>query len=107
MNIYDEIANEVAAQEEKWGEQNHYNGTGPNIEWIPLYSWNMYAIEIAEELKSRCDLRHKKKTGTWLDILLEEMAEAFAEEDPQKLRRELIQVAAVAANWVRCIDRNG
>jgi hypothetical protein len=41
----------------------------------------------------------------WLHILREEVAEAFAESDPAKLRAELVQVAAVAVNWVEAIDR--
>jgi hypothetical protein len=44
---------------------------------------------------------------TWRDILLEEVAEAFAEDDPGRLRAELIQVAAVATQWVEAIDRRG
>lgn len=27
-------------------------------------------------------------------------------DDPERLRAELIQVAAVAANWAECLDRN-
>ena len=42
---------------------------------------------------------------TWLHILREEVFEAFAEDDPAKLRAELIQVAAVAVQWVEAIDR--
>ncbi|TIH26025.1 NUDIX hydrolase, partial [Subtercola vilae] len=41
----------------------------------------------------------------WQDILLEEVFEAFAESDTSKLRTELIQVAAVAQQWVEAIDR--
>ncbi len=41
----------------------------------------------------------------WKTILLEEVAEAFAENDPATLRRELVQVAAVAAAWIEAIDR--
>lgn len=41
---------------------------------------------------------------TFRDILACEVAEAFAEEDPARLRAELIQVAAVAVQWVEAID---
>jgi hypothetical protein len=45
------------------------------------------------------------KQLTWRDILLEEVYEAFAETDSDRLREELIQVAAVALSWVDAIDR--
>ena len=37
---------------------------------------------------------------------LRTVGEAFAESDPDKLRTELIQVAAVAVAWIESIDRN-
>jgi hypothetical protein len=42
---------------------------------------------------------------TWAHILTEEFYEALAEADPEKLREELVQVAAVAVAWVECLDR--
>ncbi|MGH3467454.1 MAG: hypothetical protein ACRDQF_06970 [Thermocrispum sp.] len=41
---------------------------------------------------------------TWRHILLEEVAEALAEDDPARLRRELVQVVAVGAQWLQAID---
>lgn len=38
-------------------------------------------------------------------MLLEEVAEAFAESDDARLRAELVQVAAVAQAWIESIDR--
>lgn len=49
--------------------------------------------------------RFKAGRGTWRDILAEEFNEALAESDPDRLRAELVQVAAVAVNWVEAIDR--
>ena len=43
--------------------------------------------------------------GTWADILLEEVAEALAEDVPSKVRAELVQVAAVAVKFIDAIDR--
>jgi hypothetical protein len=44
-------------------------------------------------------------TTTWKHILREEFLEAMAEEDPEQLREELVQVAAVAVAWIEAIDR--
>lgn len=100
--IYSEIAAERTRQDEKWGEQNHPDGTGPEVPWT-FYPHKAKLLADA----FRAETKHKASLGTvtWLDILLEEVAEGFAEEDPGKLRAELIQVAAVCVEWVAAIDR--
>lgn len=91
-DVFDERDN----QDRKWGEQNHPNGTGGTDVW-----------PIRDQVRAFCDRTHSEGVGTWTSILAEEVLEAFAEEDPDLLRAELIQVAAVAAAWVQCIDRRG
>lgn len=52
---------------------------------------------------------------TWLTILQEEVGEAaecalhdkFGGKEKGRLREELVQVAAVAAAFIECLDRNG
>lgn len=93
LNVLNDIARERQRQDGKWGTQrDHPDGTGPE------YSAN------ADWARSYCDLAFSKGLGTWKDILLEEVWEAFAEEDPQALREELVQVAAVACCWVEAIN---
>lgn len=88
-----DICNEQVRQFNKWGEQNHPDGTGRGYEYL------------ASAHRRLCDARHFRGDGTWADILLEEVYEALSESDLAKLRTELIQVAAVAATWVDAIDR--
>ena len=80
-------------QNKKWGEQNHPDGTGE--------LWG----HRASVARSACQQAHEGGYNTWLHILREEVMEAFACADPQDLRKELIQVAAVAVAWVEAIDR--
>lgn len=89
-----EVLGERERQDARWGEQNHPDGTGD-------------LVEVADAVFTRqlCDDAFRDGEGTWLHILAEEVAEAFAESDPAKLRVELIQVAAVAVAWVEAIDR--
>lgn len=91
----DEVAAERVRQDAKWGEQNHPDGTRPTIP----------TLNAREQAIHECDYAHRNGTGTWRHILEEEVAEAFAESDPVKLRAELVQVAAVAVAWVEAIDR--
>lgn len=62
-------------------------------------------VEIADLAKRYTDQEEAHGGATWRAILREEVAEAFAESDPELLRTELIQVAAVAVSWVEDIDR--
>lgn len=92
--ILDDVVRERQAQLEKWGEQNHRDGTNRADD-----------RRLADEARKRCDDRASIGLVTWRDILDEEVREAFAERDAALLRAELVQVATVCAAWVDCIDR--
>jgi hypothetical protein len=93
-SIYSAIARERDRQDVKWGEQNHPNGTGGGL-----------AEELARQHRGACQRAADEGRTTWRLILLEEVYEALAEGDPALLRKELIQVAAVAVQWIEAIDR--
>lgn len=89
-----DIARERIAQDERWGEQNHPDGTGH------------YLHKVAAVFARRvCDMNARSGEVTWADILREEFAEALAESDPDRLSEELNQVAAVAIAWREAISR--
>lgn len=101
IGIVVEIAEERTRQVDKFGVQKHPDGTGH----APIS-----AAAFLAEARARCE----KATGrgpsdeygvlTWEEILTEEYAEALCETDPDKLRAELVQVAAVCAAWIEDID---
>ena len=88
-----EIGIERERQFVKWGPQHHPDGT----------SAARYAAT-RENSRTWCDSQASKGEVTWLDILREEFYEAAAEGDVKRLRKELVQVAAVASAWVEDID---
>lgn len=94
-HVLAEVAEERDRQDEKWGQQDHPDGTSNSAERVAL----------AYKAKALCDDAASKGRPTWNFILTEEVFEAFAETDPTKLRAELIQVAAVAVSWIEAIDR--
>ena len=100
-----EVLEERERQNAKWGVQDHPNGTGPNKLPMPYSSGQWCASFAAQQLGFITDHAAEQGTVTYLHILREEVFEAFAEDDPAKLRAELIQVAAVAVQWVEAIDR--
>jgi hypothetical protein len=79
-------------QLEQFGDQRHRDGTS-----IANESWAEYA-------RANCQQAADEGVTSWAGILYEEFTEAMAEEDPAKLRVELIQIAAVCAAWVTDID---
>lgn len=89
-----DVRKERASQDEQWGEEDHPDGTGTLV-------WQREAGLV----RRRTEQRFADGRGTWLDILAEEVTEAFAESDPYKLREELVQAAAVAVGWIEAIDR--
>jgi hypothetical protein len=102
-----EVKGERLRQEAKWGEQNHPDGTGAVWEFCSGMHAG-WAVEAADDARRRCQEAPDRTWGdTYALILNEEVAEAFAEDDPARVREELIQVAAVAVAWVEAIDRRG
>ncbi len=104
-SVLDEVSNERLRQDARWGQQSHPNGTGADWEFCSGQHAG-WAQEAADDARRRCQEAPERVWGdTYALILNEEVAEAFAEDDPQRLRTELIQVAAVAVAWVEKIDR--
>lgn len=95
-----DIETERKAQDVKWGEQNHPQGGGKN----PAAATLEYAAR-AGAWKSINDERLEAGTLGFDGILLEEVYEALAEDDPVARRAELVQVAAVATLMIEVIDR--
>lgn len=97
------IAAERERQDAKWGEQHHPDGTGPDWPHIPPGA--LSARQAADLARHMCQVAAHHGSVTWHHILAEEFTEGMAEDDPAKLRAELVQVAAVAIAWIEAIDR--
>ncbi|MFE3448907.1 2'-5' RNA ligase family protein [Nonomuraea sp. NPDC059194] len=90
-----DVAAERVAQDVMFGIQDPADGTGPE--------------RTAAADRAKTELEAAKRAGevTWRHILHEEVLEAFAESDPDRLRAELIQVAAVAVKWSQALGGRG
>ncbi|GGP06721.1 hypothetical protein GCM10012278_31600 [Nonomuraea glycinis] len=89
-----EVAAERARQDETHGVQELPDGTGGGA-----------AAAEAGTARRETDAAAGAGTLTWRHILMEEVLEALAETDPDRLRAELVQVAAVAVKWTQALDR--
>ena len=94
IDVCNWIFDERERQDKKWGEQNHPDGTSAEYRWI------------ADAYRESCELSSRAGELTWHDILMEEVFEALAETDPEKLELELIQAAAVIVAWVEKLRRH-
>lgn len=92
--ILAEVRRERERQDLKWGQQNHPDGTG-----------GQFKSAHVRFIREACERAFAEGRGTWWHVLQEEVAEAFGEESPDKLRAELVQLAAVAVAWIECLDR--
>lgn len=96
--VLDEVDWERIIQHAKWGEQD----------WPDAESTFKYWMGGASYYRDITEARAKSGSLTYLDILLEEVAEAADEAkagDKVALKAELIQVAAVAVAWVEKLNR--
>lgn len=99
VDVLIEVSRERERQQAKFGQQNCPDSDPVN--WGRL-------IPPASQAKVVTDARFAAGGGTWADILVEEVAEAHDEADAgavDRLRAELVQVAAVAVAWIEAIDR--
>ncbi|WP_328614515.1 hypothetical protein OHS58_48445 [Amycolatopsis sp. NBC_00348] len=96
------VAAERARQDALWGEQNHPDGTGPDVELTGLLR---RAVTAAHTARFTTEMARAEGRLTWLHILREEVYEAFAEHDDARLADELVQVAATAVCWAEAIER--
>ncbi|KUF18848.1 hypothetical protein [Streptomyces silvensis] len=92
--ILDDIRRERAAQDAIFGVQDLPNGTGITGD-----------RERANRARAVCDHLFERGEGTYRDVFYEEVMEALAEDDPDKLRAELVQAVAVGVKWLEAIDR--
>jgi hypothetical protein len=97
LGVLNEIEEERAQQDAKWGEQNHPDGTGRGKVYLPTPTYE----RLLQDARSQND----SDRCTFESILREEFCEAVLESDPAKLRAELVQAAAVAVAWIEAIDR--
>jgi hypothetical protein len=100
--VLGEVDTERTRQEMKWGQQDHPFANRRESYSVPhLYNHR----SLSSLARDRCDQRFKEGSGTYADILLEEVYEAIDALDDHEARKELVQVAAVAVAAIQAIDR--
>jgi hypothetical protein len=109
IRVLTDVAQHRVFQELRYGHVNDklQDGTGPEVRWLGPYT--SHSAEVIEA-KLRADYEeYEEEVGlpTWCHLVREEIGEAFKENDPVRLREELIQVAALCVSWCERIDDRG
>lgn len=106
MWVLTEVVTERDRQDTRWGEQNHQDTRYVHDEHnVAERRMAVLRTKTARENYTAGVLAEKIN---WSDILNEEVCEALEEaafKREERLREELIQVAAVAVAWIQAIDR--
>lgn len=126
-DIIDRLKDEIARQNNRWGEQNHPLIHPDYESAVLIHSWEQVQVagedgnihgglvkvnaeasyeDFAHALKHSNDRREEIGEQAWDAILLEEVMESFAATTPEDQVEELIQVAAVALQAAASIERN-
>lgn len=117
INVLEKVFNHRIEQVERYGHNDDKpDGTGPGVRWIPgLRTGPQPGIGLptpentAKEIEAIFRSAYEKNGGdggvTWMELIREEVAESFAESDPDRLEEELIQVAALCVSWVETIQK--
>jgi hypothetical protein len=107
-HVLGDVLNERRRQVARYGfNEDLYDGSGPDTCWLlPIVPHN------AEETESlfRYDYEDfEAETGrpTWVHLIREEVAEAFKEDEAEKLETELLQVAALCVSWIEQLRKRG
>lgn len=101
QQILELVMAERHRQVRKYGlNRDIVDGTGPNTRWLLPYT-PASAVEVEQELREDYeDFEADTGLPTWVHLLREELAEAFAEDNPERLEAELIQVVALGVSWL-------
>lgn len=89
------LIDELCSQDQKWGE-HRIHPLRPAEMHIDDYRNYTLMIPSEKQAKINCDGSFKNGRGSWMHILIEEIAEAAEAVNSIDQYKELIQVAAVA-----------
>jgi len=80
------------------------DGTGSHVAWIPTLPADATEVEALFRADWDYDTDPSREAMTWMRLVREEVAEAFAADDPNTLFGELLDVAALCVSWMECLS---
>lgn len=106
--VLEDVLEERRRQRARYGTNYELpDGVGPDVRWLQGCGLNL-DLRTATEIEA--GFRHqynRSSPRTWMQLIREEIAEAFKEDDVTNLRTELLQVAALCVSWSEKLDAVG
>lgn len=108
VTVLNDVSEERQRQFRRYGTNDDIrDGTGLETRWLGPYTGASASLIEADLRADYEDWEETTGNPTWVHLVREEVAEAFCEDDPGRLRDELIQVAALCVSWVEKLDARG
>lgn len=109
LQVLEEVFEERKRQVARYGHNDDKaDGTGPGVRWMAHTDVNLdlrTATEIEAAFRAEYDRNGGDEGATWMHLVREELAESFAEDDPDRLEAELLQLAGLAVSWIESIRK--
>ena len=109
LKVLEEVFEERKRQVARYGHNDDKaDGTGMSVKWLSGTDINLdlrHADETEAAFRTEYDRNGGDEGADWMRLVREEIAEVFAEDDPDKLQAELLQVAALCVSWVESIRK--
>jgi hypothetical protein len=101
--VHDVLA-ELREAEARFPDQHLPSGTPEHAHRMGLERARAQAKRTSDMYRRVVKEKAAAGTLTWWDVLREEFYETGVEDDPQRLREELVQVAAMAFRWAMDLE---
>lgn len=103
--VFADIREERRRQDARWGEQNHSSLPPLEVPFSGDAVCKVLFLPTVKGAKTNVAIDVEAGTLSWAVIATEELCEAVSCADDATRRGELVQLAAVVAAWIECIDR--
>ncbi len=105
--IFAEVAEERQRQDAKWGVQNHPILVPGLLDTSPEMMAAFYRVPTEAHAKMLCERSFVEGDGSYMGIIVEELAEVVACMDNKvTMRAELVQLAACCVAAIAALDRS-
>lgn len=99
-----DVLTELRVAEAKFPDQHLPSGTPEHAHRMGLEKARGQAKRTSDMYRKIVKEKAANGTLTWWDVLREEFYEVGVEDDPERLRAELVQVAAMAFRWAMDLE---
>lgn len=103
--VFEAIREERRQQDKKWGEQTHPSLPPAEAPFTADAVCKALFLPTEKLATTNCQLDLEAGTLSWAAIATKELCVAVSAATEDLRRKDLVQLAAIVARWIECIDR--